>query len=78
MKAVLIKTGSTPSRTHDLMILAKNLKTTGVVEMTLNRDLIFLSRAAVTFRYPGESADYSDAQDALIMSDISEIMSKYL
>lgn len=76
MKAMLIKAGNTPSKIHDLMILAKELKRIGIPVHTPDRDLIFLSRAAVIFRYPGESADFSDADHAIrIARSIIQTMS---
>lgn len=67
MKAVLIRTGNTPTKVHDLMILAKELKKAEIkiIEFIPDQDLIFLSRAAVVYRYPGEAADLSDAKKAL-------------
>jgi HEPN domain-containing protein len=79
MKAVLIHAGYTPSKIHDLMILAKEIKKSGINESIPHYDLIFLSRAAVMYRYPGEIADLSDAENALrIAQIIVKAMSRYL
>ena len=65
MKAVLIRAGKSPSKVHDLMILGKDLNKIGIPVHIPHKDLIFLSRSAVLFRYPGESADISDAENAI-------------
>jgi len=70
MKAVLIRAGNTPSKIHDLVILTKDLKRIGIALNISHNDLIFLSRSAVIFRYPGESADISDAEHAIQIARI--------
>ncbi|WP_305042723.1 HEPN domain-containing protein [Geoalkalibacter sp.] len=65
MKAILIAHGQVPPRTHDLIVLAD------LVALRLPgwqwpvEELRFLSRAAVTFRYPGESAEREDGGEAV-------------
>jgi HEPN domain-containing protein len=65
MKALLIHHGAVPPRTHDLTELDRLL---GPVSPTWSwqvTELRFLSRAAVAFRYPGESADREEATESL-------------
>ncbi len=73
MKALLIHLGIIPTKTHDLAFLDQFL-TPACPEWSWNSaDLRFLSRAAVTYRYPGESADREEAAQALdIASRIRE------
>lgn len=79
MKAVLIRAGKTPSKVHDLMILSKDLNKIGISINIPHKDLIFLSRSAVVYRYPGESADLSDAENAIrIARSIVKMMRDYL
>jgi len=67
MKGLLIKFGVTPPRTHGLIALS-NLLTSECREWTASSDdLRFLSRAAVDFRYPGETADRETAGEALLI-----------
>jgi HEPN domain-containing protein len=65
MKAMLIKNGVTPPKTHDLFQL--NLLLMPVCKKWFCRpeDLRYLTRASVDFRYPGESADRSEAAEAV-------------
>ncbi len=65
MKALLIHHGAIPPRTHDLTELDRLL---GPVSPTWSwqvTELRFLTRAAVAFRYPGESADREEATESL-------------
>ncbi len=65
MKALLIHHGAVPPRTHDLTELDRLL---GPVSPTWSwqvTELRFLTRAAVAFRYPGESADREEATESL-------------
>lgn len=79
MKAVLIRAGKTPSKVHNLMILSKDLNKIGISINIPHKDLIFLSRSAVVYRYPGESADISDAENTIrIARSIVKMMRDYL
>lgn len=65
MKAVLIDLGAAPPRTHDLNVLDGLVRASCPSWRCSPEDLRFLTRAAVHFRYPGESADADDAREAL-------------
>jgi HEPN domain-containing protein len=65
MKAFLILTGVVPPRTHDLPSLSRLLQTLCPSWNWPVQDLRLLSRAAVSFRYPGETADHEEAQAAM-------------
>ena len=69
MKALLIQLGAIPTKTHDLSFLDQLLSPVCPKWSWPSDDLRFLTRAAVAFRYPGESADREEAAQAL---DISE------
>ncbi|HBC87261.1 MAG TPA: DNA-binding protein [Lentisphaeria bacterium] len=66
LKAFLIKKNIIPPKIHDLAELCRMIEKTshGWIPPPVN-DLNFLSRAAVDFRYPGESADKEEAEGAL-------------
>ncbi len=65
MKGLMIHLGVIPNKTHDLAYL-NQLLTPACTEWSWpSEDLRFLTRAAVAFRYPGESADKEEAQKAL-------------
>ena len=65
MKALLIHLGVTPPRTHDLSALDRLLPPVCPGWSWPVEDFRFLTRAAVDFRYPGESADKKEASEAL-------------
>ena len=65
MKGLLITLGSVPPRTHDLANLSHLLSASCPSWAWPPEDLRLLTRAAVTFRYPGESAEREEAQAAL-------------
>ena len=65
MKAVLISRGVHPPYTHHLVYLDELLRSAIPGWSWPLPDLRLLDRAAVEFRYPGESADYEEAQLAL-------------
>ena len=69
MKALLIFCDAEVPRTHDLVFLAAALKQQGLGWDAATEDLRFLTRAAVAFRYPGESAERADAEEALRLCD---------
>jgi HEPN domain-containing protein len=62
MKALLIHLGIVPSRTHDLRELDCLLTPVCPQWSWPGQELRFLTRAAVDFRYPGESADREEAE----------------
>lgn len=67
MKAVLAQVGITPPHTHDL------LKLYGLVRSAVpswnweRKELRFLTRGSVAFRYPGESATWGHSSAALLI-----------
>jgi len=65
MKGLLITLGSVPPRTHDLANLSHLVSASCLSWAWPLEDLRLLTRAAVTFRYPGESAERQEAQAAL-------------
>jgi len=68
MKAVLISRNQLPPKTHDLVRL-NGLLASAVPGWTWQLpDLRLLDRAAVDFRYPGESADSEEAQQVLAVA----------
>ncbi len=69
MKALLIQLGAIPTKTHDLSFLDQLLSPVCPKWSWPSDDLRFLTRAAVAFRYPGESADREEAAQALDISD---------
>jgi HEPN domain-containing protein len=71
LKAILIALGVRPDRTHDLNRLGEALHTLRPTWTWSKEELIFLSRASVGYRYPGEEATESEARETL---DIAERM----
>jgi HEPN domain-containing protein len=65
MKALLIQLQLPVPRTHDLVVLARLTNKAPLLESSIEDQLMFLTRAAVEYRYPGESAEPEDAQEAL-------------
>ena len=65
MKALLIERGTPPPRIHDLVHLDRLLVPLVPGWSWSAEELRYLTRAAVGFRYPGESADKSEASKAL-------------
>lgn len=65
MKGLLIAHGVTPPKIHDLAHLSRLLSPVSPDWNWPLQELHFLSRSAVEFRYPGESADREDASRAL-------------
>jgi HEPN domain-containing protein len=65
MKALLIHLGVIPTKTHDLSFLDQLLTPICPKWSWIPDDLRFLSRAAVAFRYPGESAEREEAKQAV-------------
>jgi HEPN domain-containing protein len=68
MKALLIYLGVTPPRTHDLALLDRLLAPVCPDWSWPVEELRLLTRAAVDFRYPGESADKEEAYEAFEIS----------
>ena len=69
MKALLIKFGQVPPRTHHLVVLHTQLKPVCPDWEASLEDLQFLTRAGMDFRYPGEPAEFPDAEEALLIAD---------
>ncbi|MGA2798533.1 MAG: HEPN domain-containing protein [Thermoguttaceae bacterium] len=65
LKALLIHHGVMPPKTHDLVLLDGLLTPVCDGWSWPLEELRFLTRAAVAFRYPGESADKEEAIEAL-------------
>ncbi len=65
MKALLIHLSVVPPRTHDLTELNRLLAPACPQWSWPVQELRFLTRAAVDFRYPGESADREEATESL-------------
>jgi HEPN domain-containing protein len=68
MKAAVIAQGGTPPRTHDLTVLSGLLSSLAPEWHWPVEELRLLSRSAVIFRNPGESADREEADAALSVS----------
>ena len=65
MKALLVHLGTVPPRSHDLVHLDSLLSAVCPEWAWPVEELRFVTRAAVAFRYPGESAEREDAAKAL-------------
>jgi len=65
MKAALIQQSIVPPKTHDLYQLHLLLQPAYPAWQPALEDLRYLTRAGVDFRYPGESADQEEAEEAL-------------
>lgn len=65
LKAILILRGVTPPKMHDLVVLDALVKQAVPEWNWPIGDLRLLSRAAVAFRYPGETADEGEAVASL-------------
>ncbi len=65
MKAVLIDRGVLAPRTHDLLVLSRSVTSVELGWAWGEVELESLNRAAVNYRYPGESADRDDAATAI-------------
>ena len=65
MKALLVHLGTVPPRTHDLVHLDRLVAEACPDWAWPVEELRFITRAAVAFRYPGESAEQEDAAKAL-------------
>ena len=65
IKALLIREGVVPPKTHDLSLLSNLLVPLRGEPPCSPEDLRFLTQAATLFRYPGESAERQDATQAV-------------
>jgi len=79
MKAAIILNGSTPSKTHRLIRLDDELSAVCPHWSTNRDELRLLTRAAVDFRYPGETAVFEEADEAVnvarkIRSDLMALL----
>jgi HEPN domain-containing protein len=68
LKASLIVKGEVPPKTHDLTVLSALLSSRSPDWRWPVEELRLLSRSAVMFRYPGESAGREEAEAALTVS----------
>ena len=57
LKAALIKANVRPPKTHDLAELGRRLNEVNPAWHAEERDLIWLTKGAAEFRYPGDAAD---------------------
>jgi len=64
-KALLIDRGTIPPKAHDLVHLSRLVRAVCQDWDWSMEELRYLTRAAVDFRYPGESADAEEAEQAL-------------
>lgn len=64
MKALLIHLGVTPTRSHDLVALDRLLMPVCQGWSWPVEELRLLTRAAMDFRYPGDSADQKEAAES--------------
>ncbi len=64
LKARLCEADVSFSKIHDLVVLLEQVLVAEPEWETFREDLAYLSDFAVTFRYPGESADRESALDA--------------
>ena len=69
LKASLIHHSVLPPKTHDLPVLARLLPPLFPNWSCSVEDLRLLTRAAADFRYPGESADREEAEQAFAICD---------
>ena len=68
MKVLLIQHGIVPPKTHDLPQLDLLLQPVCADWSWPVEELRFVTRAAVDFRYPGETADAAEAREAFEIS----------
>ena len=69
MKGLLIQSGITPPKIHDLAELNRLLAEAFLEWDWDLTELHFLSRTAVEYRYPGESADREDATQVMAICE---------
>jgi len=79
MKAVLLQHAIAPPHTHDLLKLDNLVRSAQSDWKCERRDLRFLTRGSVAFRYPGESATSAHSAAALsICTRLRETLLKLL
>ncbi len=77
MKAVLVHRGVVPPKVHDLSHLAKLLKDACPSWDWSKKDLRWLTRAGMAFRYPGGSATCEHARKSLaVCTELRESLLK--
>ncbi len=62
LKAALIKASVRPPKTHDLAELGRRLNEANPDWKAEESDLIWLTKGAAEFRYPGDAADKEEAE----------------
>lgn len=67
-KALLILHRISPGRTHNLIYLSQQLEEVLPDWTTDIKDLQTLTHASVAFRYPGETAENIDAEEAMVIA----------
>ena len=78
IKALLIHHDSPAPKTHDLVYLNELLSQKISSCVLPIEELRYLTRAAVDFRYPGESADFEEAKEACVIAErIRKILVRY-
>jgi HEPN domain-containing protein len=79
MKAIILSHNQRPEFTHDLIKLSSKLTDLKVEFNFDNEKLFFLNSGGSQYRYPGDSADFEDADYCLhICSEIREVLRKEL
>jgi len=66
IKALLISHQTSPGKTHNLIFLSQELQQVHEGWDPDLKDLRMLTHAAVAFRYPGETAEVADAEEAFV------------
>lgn len=69
MKAILIHLQEIPPRTHDLLVLSERLSKACPAWFWPHEELRLVSRATVTYRYPGETATRNEAGGILRLAE---------
>ena len=71
LKAFLVSQGRTTTRTHDLVMLLAECRSTGTDLNILETDCLLLSRYGVVFRYPGpeEEPSEQDGREAIAAAE---------
>ena len=67
LKAALIAAGVRPPKIHDLPELSRRLSAVAPDWSPEERDLIWLTKGAAEFRYPGDSADRGEANESFTL-----------
>lgn len=65
LKSLLLQLGVKPPRVHDLVVLSELASGKQPTWVPEEKELRFLTQAAIMFRYPGESATREKAQVAV-------------